>query len=159
MPARSTPLINLGLNLIVVAIFLAIVGAELRLAALWLPILIGQLYLLSLALTLFLASLYIRFRDIGHIWEIASQGLFYLTPIIYPLAIIPDETAKWLLLNPLAQIIQDARYVIVTDQTTTMSQLFETQAIRWLPALVVIIGLSSGLWYFQRQSRSFAERV
>lgn len=152
-------LINLGLNLIIVAIFLWLVGAEVRLAALWLPLLVGQLYLLSLAVALLLSTLYVRFRDIGHIWEIASQGLFYLTPIIYPLSIVPETTAKWLLINPLAQIIQDARYAVVTDQTPTISQLFGSGSVRWWPLAASLAGLAVGLWYFQRQSRTFAERV
>ena len=152
-------LINLGLNLIVVGIFLWLVGAEVRLAILWLPLLVAQLYLLSLAAALFLSTVYVRFRDVGHIWEIVTQGLFYLTPIIYPLSIVPAETAKWLLINPLAQVVQDARYAVVTDQTPTISQLFGSGTIRWLPIAASLIGLAGGLWYFQRQARTFAERV
>lgn len=152
-------LINLGLNLIIVAVFLAIVGADVRLVALWLPLLLVQLYLLALALSLFLATLYVRFRDIGHIWEIAGQGLFYLTPILYPLNIVPETAAKWLLVNPLAQIIQDLRYVLVTDQSPVIDQFFGGPAIRWLPLTISLAALGGGLWYFQRQSPTFAERV
>lgn len=152
-------LINLGLNLAIVAIFLWLVGAEVRLAILWLPLLVVQLYLLSLAVALFLSTLYVRFRDVGHIWEIASQGLFYLTPIIYPLSIVPETTAKWLLANPLAQIIQDARYAAVTDQTPTVGQLFGSGLVRWYLLAAGLAALAAGLWYFQRQARTFAERV
>lgn len=152
-------LINLGLNLIIVAVFLRIVGADIQLAALWLPLLLLQLYLLALALSLFLATLYVRFRDIGHIWEIAGQGLFYLTPILYPLNIVPEAAAKWLLVNPLAQIIQDLRYVLVTNQSPVIDQFFGGPGIRWLPLTVTLAGLAGGLWYFQRQAPNFAEQV
>ncbi len=152
-------LINLCLNLIIVGVFLYAVGAEVRVVVVWLPILMVQLYLLALAVSLFLSALYVHFRDIGHIWEIATQGLFYLTPIIYPLSIVPPEIAKWLLVNPLAQIVQDARYVIVTDQTRTISHLFGSQLARWGPIVITLIILAGSLWYFQRQSLDFAERV
>ena len=152
-------LINLGLNLIIVGVFLYAVGAEVRLVVLWLPVLMVQLYLLSLAIALFLSALYVRFRDIGHIWEIATQGLFYLTPIIYPLSIVPPEIAKWLLINPLAQIVQDARYIVVTDQSRTISHLFDSQLTRGGPIILTLLILAGSLWYFQRQSLDFAERV
>lgn len=152
-------LINLGLNLIIVAVFLQIVGADVRLVMLWLPLLLVQLYLLAMAIALFLSTLYVRFRDVSHIWEIAGQGLFYLTPILYPLNIVPETAAKWLLVNPLAQIIQDLRYVLVTDQSPTINQFFGGQAIRWLPLGVTLMALAAGLWYFQRQSHNFAEQV
>ena len=152
-------LINLILNLLIVAVFLRVVGADIRLAALWLPLLLVQLYLLALAVSLFLSTLYVRFRDIGHIWEIIAQGLFYLTPILYPLTIVPAEAAKWLLVNPLAQIIQDLRYVLVTDQSPTINQFFGSHAIRWLPLAITLIALAGSLWYFQHQAQTFAERV
>ena len=152
-------LINLLLNLLIVAVFLRVVGADIRLVALWLPLLLVQLYLLALATSLFLSTLYVRFRDIGHIWEIIAQGLFYLTPILYPLTVVPVEAAKWLLVSPLAQIIQDLRYILVTDESPTIDQFFGSHTVRWLPLTITLVILVGGLWFFKRQSQTFAERV
>ena len=87
------------------------------------------------------------------------QGAFYATPILYPLSMIPVKAAKILMLNPVAQIIQDVRYVLITDQTVTIGQLYGTRWIRLVP--VGITGLISvvAVIYFRKRSKYFAEDV
>ena len=87
---------------------------------LWLPLLFVELVALSMSLAFFLSALFVRFRDLSYIWDVVLQAAFYATPIIYPLSLVPVAWAKLLLLNPMAQIIQDARYCLVTDETVTI---------------------------------------
>ena len=83
----------------------------------WLALipLLVELYALTLAVSLFLATMYVRFRDIGQIWEVGSQLLFYLTPIIYPLELLPGWAQTIVFLNPFTQIMQDARGIILYE--------------------------------------------
>ena len=100
-----------------------------------------------------------RFRDVNYVWEVCMQAAFYAVPIIYPLTLIPTRYARLLVLNPMAQLIQDARYVMVTDQTLTISQLYGTPWVRVIPVGITIVLAVASVIYFRRQSASFAEEA
>lgn len=151
--------INLGINLLVVAVFMLFTGVDFRLSLLWLPLIVVELFTLSLGLAFLLSALYVRFRDISHIWEVMLQGLFYATPVIYPLSVIADKYAKLLLLNPLGQIVQDARFVVVTDQSPTLRSLGGQWWWQAFPIVFVFVLAVLSAVYFRRQSRRFAEDI
>lgn len=151
-------LINLILNLGVFSVFLIVSGAPLMWTLLLLPLAVLQLYALSLAVSFLLAALYVKFRDMEYIWEVVSQVLFYATPIIYPLSIVPDVFVPLVMINPLAQVVQDARYwSITTETTTTWAALPLHYAIT--PVLLTISLVLGASWYFKRRSKYFAEEL
>ncbi len=156
-------LINLCLNFMVIAGFMVMTGVELRPIAIFLPVFIIELFVFSLALAFFLSAAYVRFRDISYIWEVAIQAAFYATPILYPLSLIIKESelvAKIMMLNPMAQIIQDARYVLVTPETVTISGLYGgNHLVRALPVGITVLAVVIAATYFRRRSRFFAEEV
>ena len=121
-------LITFSLSMLVIVLFMVILRVPVRLDILWLPLLFVELLAFSTSLAFFLSALFVRYRDVSYIWEVVLQAAFYATPIIYPLSMIPSVWAqRILLLNPMAQIIQDARYCLITDQTVTMTQVWGTR--------------------------------
>ncbi len=88
------------------------------------------------------------------------QAGFYLTPILYPLSKITNLTfQKLIMLNPVAQSIQDARYAVVTHKTQTVYQVFSGGWYKLIPFLIVALIFVGGLTYFRRQSKFFAENI
>lgn len=153
-------LINLGLNMIVVIVFMIInhIGI-LDTLPLALPALI-ETYFFALGVSLFLSSLFVRFRDISYIWEVVLQAGFYLTPIIYPLSRITNVTfQKLIMLNPMAQTIQDVRYSAITHQSPTIYLVFRGGYDRYIPFIVVFVVFIAGILYFKKESKSFAENI
>ena len=120
--------INLLISLVVVLIFMIINGVEFRLTILLFPLIVVELYVFALAVAFLLRHLVCKVsRHRSYIWDVVMQIWFYITPIIYPLSQIISMSgfglvvAKLMLIvNPMAQIIQDARYVLVTTQTETI---------------------------------------
>lgn len=157
--ASFSALINLGLNFIVIAVFMIFSRVDVGLSILLMPFIILELFIFSLAIGFLLSAAYVRLRDISHIWEVVMQGAFYATPILYPLSLLPIGAAKVLMLNPLAQIIQDARYVMVTTDTQTISGLFGTHKIRLISYGTVVVAALVAAWYFRTRSKYFAEEV
>ena len=155
----ASVLISFALNMVVIVFFMALLRVPVRLDILWLPLLFLELVALSISLAFFLSALYVRFRDVNYIWEVAMQAAFYAIPIIYPLSLIPAKYARLLILNPMAQIVQDARYVLVTDQTRTITQLYSTPWVRVIPVGITLILVVASVVYFRRQSASFAEEA
>jgi len=155
-------LVNLTLNMLIVAVLMALNGVDLHVSALLLPFYIIELYIFALGLSLFLAALNIKYRDTGHIWEIIMQAAFYATPIIYPLAVVIEKSqlaAQVLMMNPVAQVIQDSRHALITKESITPGQLFENPIFIAIPFVIVVATLIIGAMYFKKNSRFFAENI
>lgn len=80
-----------------------------------LPFLVLEFFVFTFGVALILAVLFVRFRDVGQVWELVTQLLFYVTPIIYPVSYLPADLRPIALLNPLAQVIQDVRSIILSN--------------------------------------------
>ncbi len=152
-------LINLAINLLIVLFFMFINGVDFRLSGLLAPFLVLELFMFSLAIAFFLSALYVRLRDVGYIWEVIMQGAFYATPILYPLSLVPDKAAKILVASPVAQIIQDLRYCLITSKTDTISTLYGNWWVRLIPVGIAAISVVLSFMYFRKHSGSFAEDV
>jgi ABC-2 type transport system permease protein len=160
LSSSISALINLLLNLVVIAVFMVINHVALMSSIVWLPLILLEVYLLALGLSLFLSAAYVKFRDMNYIWEIVLQAGFYITPILYPLSRITNVTLqKLILLNPMGQAIQDARYSVVTHETLTPHALFNGGWYAYIPFAIVIFVLIGGFLYFRKESKYFAENI
>jgi len=162
LSATISALINLFLNLIIVAVLMIINGVSLAPIAATVPLFVIELYLLALGLAFFLSALNVKYRDTAHIWEILMQAAFYATPIIYPLALVVEKSqlaAQVIMMNPVAQAIQDARYVLVTHETVTVSSLFGSVLYTAIPLAIVVVVFIGGTMYFKKHSKRFAETI
>lgn len=156
-----TAVINVCINLVVVVIFALINGVTPSWGWLLVPLLLLELYLLALGIAFLLGSFNVKYRDIGSIWEVFIQALFYAIPIIYPVAMVADTSlfaAKILLVNPIAQVIQDMRYWLITQETVTTASLVGSKGFILSLVLVAVVFIV-GLCVFRRQSRFFTEEI
>lgn len=162
--ATLTAVINLLINLVVVIIFALINGVTPSWTWLLVPVLIFELYLLALGISFLLGAINVKYRDITSIWEVLTQALFYAIPIIYPISMIADKSGsatagKIILLNPIAQIIQDVRYCLVTNNAETTWNYIGNPFLKAIPVILVIIMIVWGSWYFRKKSKKFAEEI
>jgi ABC-2 type transport system permease protein len=155
--ASLSSLITLGLNLVVVVVFFVASGVSLRLTAPLFLVLVIELYALTLGCSFLLAALYVRFRDFKHIWELGLQLLFYASPIIYPLSFIPARWQTVFSLNPIAQIVQDSRNVLISPTLTTLDIIHSPLAL--VPYAIPVVVLFFGYLYFNRAAAAFAEEI
>ncbi|MBS7577277.1 MULTISPECIES: ABC transporter permease [unclassified Enterococcus] len=152
-------MINFLINLLVVIAFALINGVSLSPFALLAPLLFVELYIFSLGIAFLLATLFVRFRDIAPIWEVVMQAGMYATPIIYPITMVINTSptiAKVMMMNPLAQIIQDARHLLISDQNIIISQMVSTKFM-WIPYFIPFVVLLIGYSVFKHSSKKFAE--
>ena len=151
-------LINLSLSLVVIFVFAIVNGVTPTFGWLMIFPVIIELFVFSLGISFLLSAMYVKYRDITYIWEIFLQAGFYATPIIYPLTSAPVELHKWFFMNPMAQIIQDARYVIVTNTSITIWSTVHSAMIL-VPFLIIAAFVIGGGIYFKRRSKYFAEDI
>lgn len=151
-------LINLGLSFIVVFLFAILNGIHPSLDWLILVPILIELYIFALSVAFILATMYVKFRDVTYIWEVFLQAGFYASAIIFPLAMVPVQYHKWFFLNPIVQMVQDARYLVATPTTVTiwsdMPLWFVVFPFTIITAFAVV-----GFLYFRRQSKYFAEDI
>jgi ABC-2 type transport system permease protein len=155
-------LINLAINLAVVLVFMLVAGVSIRGNILLVPLNIAELYALALSIAFLLSALMVKYRDVVHVWEVILQALFYAVPIIYPLGLVigyNETVARIMLLNPIAQIIQDVRYNMVSEQAVTVGHYIDNPIIQLIPYLIILLLIIFASLYFRNNSRYFAENL
>ena len=156
-------LINLFINLGVVLIFILLNGVSLSWTALLIVPLIIELYIFSLGIALLLSVFNVKYRDTSYIWEIFLQAAFYAAPIIYPIQMALERSrvaAELLFMNPVTQIIQDARYALINQDGSIIrsTDLIHDWRIIF-PWIVIIVTVILGVYCFSKRSRYFAEDI
>src|SRR5262245_42167714 len=158
----ATSTITLLINLTAVAVFVAWNRIVPRLDWLLIVPLLLELTLFAFGIALILATLYVRFRDIGPIWELISQVLFYAVPIIYSLALVDYHSVRVLaVVNPFGQIIEDVRSLVLYDDRNailTTTDVLGTGA-RLIPLAIVAAFVAAAMLIFRRDEPTLAERV
>jgi ABC-2 type transport system permease protein len=155
--------ITFGVNLVAVGVFVAWNQIPPRANWILLVPLLLQFYVFVLGVSLVLATLFVRFRDIGQIWELATQLILYATPIIYPVGFLPEWGRTIAFLNPITQVLQDIRAIVLYQDLApnliTANDAFDSSAGRLLPIGITFAVFGLGLWMFKKQEPWFAERV
>lgn len=154
----TSAFINLLINLVVVLIFAFVDGVDVMKTWLLVPLFVVELLIFALALAFFLSALYVKYRDAAYIWEVLLQAAFYATPILYPLTIVADKYQKFIMLNPVAQIIQDARWAFVSHETLSSWQVLSMPMLA-IPFIIIVLVIFVANRYFKKEAYFFAERI
>ena len=121
-------------------------------AILWLPLLVVLALLTALAVGLWLSALNVQYRDVQHAIPFLIQAWMYASPVAYSAGLIPS--GKWRILyglNPLAGVIQGFRWALLGGKPPDELML--------VSVVMVIVLLVTGLFYFRRMERTFADVV
>ena len=155
--------INLILNFIVILVFMIFGNSHpIPLAFIMIPLCILELFIFALGIGFLLSALYVKLRDVIYIWEVVMQAGFYATPILYPISLIVDKSilaAKVIMVNPVAQVIQDVRYYLVDQNTVTISHIFNRGYLMYTPIVFSLVVFVVGAVVFRSKSKRFAEDI
>jgi ABC-2 type transport system permease protein len=152
-------LFNLGLNLVVVFVFVLASGIDPRLEWLELLPLLALLVALGTGLTMLLSALYVRYRDIQPIWDVALQVLFYGSPIFYVIDAMPDSVEEIAAVSPIAVVLTQARHAVIDPSAPTAADSMGGDALLLIPVAIVAVVLALGLWVFARETPRLAENL
>ena len=156
-------MISLAINLGVVILFGFFAHAHYTWRVITVIPSILQLYAISLGVALLLGSLYVYFRDIGHIWDVILQALFYATPIIYPLSMVQKNpefswAADFMMLMPTTQTIMDIRHNLLSPEyVPTIWTVVDNKILCLIPYVLSVLVLWLGVHVFRKYSAKFAE--
>ncbi|WP_273828211.1 MULTISPECIES: ABC transporter permease [Pseudomonas] len=156
-PLEILPIIALGsalfhssISLVVLLIAQVILTHTMQWTALLFPLVLMPLLLATLGFSWLLASLGVFLRDVGQVIAVLTTVLLFLSPVLYPVAALPEVYQPWLKLNPLTYIIEESRNVLLFGHPPQWDSLGIAMVVG---ALIAIIGF----WFFQKTRKGFAD--
>jgi lipopolysaccharide transport system permease protein len=142
---------NLFLFISMLGIF-ALLGHQFNMAMLWLIPLSLVVIVFSLGIGLILGVMNVFLRDIGQVTPIILQMLFWFTPIVYPITIIPEAYRHWLNLNPMYPIIDAYQQILVYGNSPQWGGVLIILAVGIILSIV-------GLFMFRRSSAEMVDAL
>jgi ABC-2 type transport system permease protein len=151
-------ILNLGGTLAAVFIFAIATGVYPAWSWLELPLIIVVVGVFATGLGLMLSSLFVRYRDVQPIWEVVSQMLFYMSPVLYVATLVPEQYRELFMLNPLATLLSEMRVAVVDSSAPHPWEIASGEVVL-VAAAIVIVALVFGLYIFNRQAPRIAEEL
>ena len=141
-------IINILASHCALLIVMIAIKVELHWTIVLFPIPILLLVLFCFGLGLVLSVVTVKFRDIMHLYGVFVTGLMYLTPVIYPKSILPDWLSPIVMLNPITNILQMFRSVMLYNSLPTLESLVTA-------SVESVVMLALGLYVFYNNQDEF----
>lgn len=145
-------LVNLLLSLPLLLIFLLLSGVRPGPLLAFLPLLLGLQFLLTVGLALPLAALNVHLRDVEQILSNGLVLLFFLSPVLYPVATVPTSIRPLYFLNPVAGLVQSYQNIFFFGREPHWIHLGTVAAC-------AALAFWGGYWIFDRLRDGLAEEV
>lgn len=156
-PIEILPVISLGsaifhtlISLSVLLLVQLAMTHTLNWTAIFFPLILVPLIMATLGVSWFLASIGVYLRDVGQIIGVLTTVLMFLSPVLYPIAALPEAYRPWMMLNPLTYIIEESRNVLLMGHMPEWDKL----------AIAMLVGGAfavCGYWIFQKARKGFAD--
>ncbi|MBM82377.1 MAG: phosphate ABC transporter permease [Planctomycetaceae bacterium] len=144
--------VDFGLAFSVLLGMMAYYGLAPTVHVLWLPLLLLLALTAALGVGLWMAALNVLYRDVRYIVPFLVQLWMFATPIVYPSNLLPKFWRPFYALNPMVGVIEGFRWALLGTETAPGMMILPS-------SLVAITMLVSGVIYFRRMERHFADVV
>lgn len=158
LSAVATSFYAMAANMVIVIPWLLIAGVEPTWSWLLFPVVIFGMLLITCSFALLLAGSFVRFRDVGQVWPVMTQILFYASPVIWPFGVFRREIL-WdaQIFNPIAPVLAQAQKWIIDPSDPGWFEVRGTGIEAFLPFIILAVIAVLGFWVFRREARRAAE--
>ena len=143
--------IDLGLSLAIVGVFMAIYGVAPSVAIITLPLWVAAVVLVAFAAGVWLSALNVLYRDVRYTLVFLIQFWLYATPVVYPASVVEGNWQYLLYANPMAGVVEGFRWALLDGPAPPAYAL--------VSAAVTVVLILTGLAYFQHVERRLADRI
>jgi ABC-2 type transport system permease protein len=152
-----TAALNLAVNSVAVGVFIALQGVPVRVN--WLAAIpaLALLFVFVTGLAMLLSSLFVRYRDVQPIWDVILQAAFYATPILYTIEMVPHAARKFLMVSPLATVIQQIRHSVFDPHSPSAGAALGGAVWLVVPIAISVGVFALGFYVFNRSAPAVAE--
>jgi lipopolysaccharide transport system permease protein len=152
MSTNISNLLDLGISLLILFVLMLFYKIKLQIMIVFVPLLILALLLTALGPGFFFGALNVKYRDVGQVISFITQAWMYLTPVLYPVSLIPERYRLWAYFNPMTGITDAFRVCMLGHTAINAVGLM----ISLMMTTVILIG---GLIYFKKTERTFADII
>ena len=124
--------------------------------ALWLPLFLLLGVVTALGFGLWLAALNVRYRDVNYLIPFLVQIWMYVTPVIYGSSLLPERYRFLLALNPMTGVVEGFRWALLGP---LLEEAWEPGLLFAISVVVSLVVLASGVVFFRRTERTFADVI
>ena len=145
--------VDFGISFLVMIGMMLYYKVTLTWAILVLPLLVVLTLIVALGVGLWLSALNVLYRDVGYILPVMTQLWLFLSPVGYSSASIPENLQLLYAFNPMTGVIEAFRWAMLGDATAILG----LQVV--ISVSVALVVLVSGLYFFRRMERTFADMI
>jgi lipopolysaccharide transport system permease protein len=149
LAAVIPPIVDFFIAFLVLLVAMAIYGVAPSVNIVTLPIVVLLAVLIAFGAGLWLSALAARYRDVEHVVPFLVQIGLFVSPVLYPLALVPERWQALYSLNPLVGVLEAFRWAILGTDPPGHLLL--------IPLAVGLLLLAGGLAFFARASTTFAD--
>jgi lipopolysaccharide transport system permease protein len=148
----SAGIVDFALAFVMLLGMMLFYGIVPTLNAIWLPLLLLLAFVTALGVGLWLSALNVQFRDVRYVVPFLVQVWLYATPVAYPASLLPQPWRTVYGLNPMAGVIEGFRWALLGTDTAPGPMIA-------ISAAIAVLLLVSGLFFFRRMEKTFADVV
>jgi lipopolysaccharide transport system permease protein len=152
LSALIPPIVDFAAAFAVLLAVLLVSGEAIQPQILLVPVVFAVAAAFTLGIGLWLSAIVVRYRDVSLMIPFLIMVLLFTSPILYPLSLIPDEYETLYALNPLVGVLETFRWTILEGASAPGLLLL-------IPAVTGLLLLASGVLYFSRAERRFADVI
>lgn len=151
-------LVDFAVGFILLFVLMLVYRVPLTPATLLLPVFLFLAMITALGFGLWLSALNVRFRDIKQLVPFLIQLWMYVTPVIWPVTIIPERVRSLLALNPMTGVVSGFRWALLGDSSAITGMQAPTLLFA-LSVVIALVVLVTGLFFFRSTERTFADII
>jgi lipopolysaccharide transport system permease protein len=152
LAALIQPAVDFAIATSVLLAVMVAYGVVVGVHALMVPVVFALAAATALGIGLWMSALVVRYRDVRHVVPYLVQVMLFVTPVLYPLSLIPANYRLLYSLNPLVGVMEAWRWALLPGSPAPGALLV-------VPVVSGIVLIVSGLFYFQRAQASFADVI
>lgn len=127
-------------------------GVSPTINTLWLPLFLLLAFMTSLGVGLWFTAMNVQFRDVHYVVPFLTQLWLFITPIAYPSSLLSEPWRTLYAINPMAGVVEGFRWVLLGTVTAAAPMVI-------ISAVIALVLLVSGAFYFRRMEKIFADVV
>ena len=127
-------------------------GVSPTIHTLWLPLFLLLAFMTSLGVGLWFTAMNVQFRDVHYVVPFLTQLWLFITPIAYPSSLLSEPWRTLYAINPMAGVVEGFRWVLLGTVTAAAPMVI-------ISAVIALVLLVSGAFYFRRMEKIFADVV
>ncbi len=145
-------LVDFGLSFVVLLVLLFYYKINLTGKVVWLPAFVLLLIMTTLGISLWFSAWNIRYRDVRYIVPFITQFGLFVSPVVYPISVVPERWRLIYAINPMVGVIEGCRWSLLGKETLPAKVVALSVAV----SVLVLVG---GAFHFRRAEREFADIV